>query len=111
VAGSYIDRCRLALSTGNTLADGWFEPFLQSSGLFGCRIRAAAQTRPFSSIIWLCVLDWLSQIDPVPVGRGCHRIGPMGGRIRIAYRILHLRRRVRQGIEDRPVIVLFSGAP
>jgi len=29
LAGSYMERCRLALSSGNTLADGWSPPFLQ----------------------------------------------------------------------------------
>src|SRR5216683_3515625 len=66
VAGSYIDRWRLASSSGNTLADGWSDPFLQKSGLAGGRTRAVIQTRPFSSIIGLCVLVWLSQIGASP---------------------------------------------
>src|SRR5713226_4536409 len=53
VAGSYIDRWRLASSSGNTFADGWSDPFLQKSGLAGGRTRAVIQTRPFSSIIGL----------------------------------------------------------
>src|SRR6266481_2627851 len=66
VAGSYIDRWRLASCSGNTLADGWSDPALQTSGLAGGRIRAVIQTRPFSSIIGLCVLVWLSQIWASP---------------------------------------------
>ena len=49
VLGSYMDRCRLADSIGVSFADGWSEPFLQKSGLAGGRIRAANQTRAFSS--------------------------------------------------------------
>src|SRR5258706_12377926 len=37
LAGSYMDRCRLELSSGNAFADGWLEPFLQKSGLSGGR--------------------------------------------------------------------------
>src|SRR5262249_34470022 len=67
VAGSYIDRWRLASpSSGNALADGWSDPFLQKSGLAGGRTRAVIQTLPFSSIIGLCVLVWLSQIGASP---------------------------------------------
>src|SRR5438477_109729 len=66
VAGSYIERWRLASSSGNTLADGWSEPFLQKSGLAGGRTRAVIQTLPFSSIIGLCSLVWLSQIGSAP---------------------------------------------
>ena len=55
-----------ALFNGNTFAEGWSEPFLQKSGLFGWRMRAAIQTRPFSSIIWLWMLVWLSQIGLGP---------------------------------------------
>jgi hypothetical protein len=65
-AGSYIDRCRDELASGNTRAEGWLEPFLQKSGLLGWRTRAVAHTRPLSSIIWLCVLVWLSQIGSGP---------------------------------------------
>src|SRR5262249_20081804 len=61
-----MDRWRLALCSGNTLADGWSEPCLQKSGLAGSRTRAAIHTRPFSSIIWLWMLVWLSQIGSGP---------------------------------------------
>ena len=53
LAGSYIDRCRLELSIGNALAEGWFEPFLQKSGFSRGRTRAVNHGRPFSSIIGL----------------------------------------------------------
>src|SRR5881296_284153 len=42
LAGSYMERCRLAFSSGNTLADGWLPPFLHQSGLAGGRTRAVA---------------------------------------------------------------------
>src|SRR5688572_33319420 len=61
-----MERCRLAACSGKILADGWSEPALQKSGLAGGRMRAAAQTRPFSSIIWLWMLAWLSQIGSAP---------------------------------------------
>ena len=53
-------------STGNSLADGWSEPFLQKSGFAGGRTREVNQTRPFSSNIGLCMLVWLSQIGSSP---------------------------------------------
>src|SRR5688572_15193332 len=66
LCGSYIERCRPACSIGTTLADGCEDPFLHQSGLAAGRTRAVAHTRPFSSIIWLCVLVWLSQIGSAP---------------------------------------------
>src|SRR5215470_13973926 len=66
VAGSYIDRWRLASCSGKTCADGWLEPRLQKSGLAGARTLAVNQTRPFSSIIGLCVVVSLSQIGSGP---------------------------------------------
>src|SRR5688500_4172518 len=65
-AGSYIERWRAALSIGATCADGCEDPFRHHFGFAGGRMRAAAQTRPFASIIWLCVLVWLSQIGSAP---------------------------------------------
>src|SRR5262249_43241868 len=56
LAGSYIDRWRLASASGNTFAEGWSDPALQKSGLAGGRTRAVIQTLPFSSIIGLCML-------------------------------------------------------
>src|SRR5688572_21754527 len=64
--GSYIESCRAAWSIGTTFADGCEEPFLHQSGFAGGRMRAAAHTLPFASIIWLCVLVWLSQIGCSP---------------------------------------------
>ena len=66
LAGSYIERWRAALSIGATRADGCDEPFRHQSGFAGGRIRAVAHTRPRSSIIWLWVLVWLSQICCAP---------------------------------------------
>src|SRR5712691_882345 len=66
VAGSYMERWRLAASIGNTFAEGWSDPFLQKSGLAGGRTRALNQTRAFSSMIGLCMLVWLSQIGLSP---------------------------------------------
>ena len=66
VAGSNIARCRVEVSSGNTFADGWLEPFLQKSGLGGAPTREVYQTRPFSSNIGLCVVDWPCQIGSSP---------------------------------------------
>src|SRR4051794_35624801 len=40
LAGSYIERCRFALSSGNARAEGWLDPFLQKSGFAEGRTRA-----------------------------------------------------------------------
>src|SRR6185436_18885342 len=64
--GSYIDRWRFACSTGKSFAEGWSEPFLQTSGFAGGRTREVNHTRPFSSSIGLCMLVWLSQIFSLP---------------------------------------------
>src|SRR5262245_30787762 len=66
LAGSYIERWRAELSIGTTFAEGCEEPFLHQSGFAGARMRAAAHTRPRSSIIWLWVLVRLSQIGSPP---------------------------------------------
>src|SRR5262245_28469355 len=66
VFGSYIDRWRLAVSTGVSFAEGCSEPFLHQSGLAGGPTREVNQTWPFSSIIGLCMLAWLSQITSSP---------------------------------------------
>ena len=66
VAGSYIERWRLACSSGNTFADGCSDPLLQKSGFADGRTRAVNQTRPLSSIIGLWLLVWLSQIGSSP---------------------------------------------
>src|SRR3954469_6172368 len=64
--GSYIERWRLALSSGSTCADGWLEPLRQNSGLRGGRTRAVYQTRACSSSIGLWVVVWLSQSGVAP---------------------------------------------
>ena len=53
-------------SSGNSLADGWSEPFLQKSGLLGPRTAAANQTRPCLSNMPLWLLVLLSQIFSSP---------------------------------------------
>src|SRR4051812_10907981 len=52
-AGSYMMTWRFELLIGNAFADGCSDPFLQASGLACGRIRAANQTRDFSSSIRL----------------------------------------------------------
>src|SRR5712675_1849477 len=66
VAGSYLARCRVDCSIGVSFAEGWSEPFLQKSGLANWPTREVNQTCPFSSIIGLCMLAWLSQITSSP---------------------------------------------
>src|SRR6516165_10258622 len=66
LAGSYIDRWRLASFSGKTCAEGWLDPSLQKAGFVGGRTLAVNQTRPFSSIIGLCVVVWLSQMGSAP---------------------------------------------
>ena len=66
VAGSNIERWRFDSASGNTLAEGWSDPFLQKSGFAGGRTRAVIQTRPFSSIIGLWLLVCASQIGSSP---------------------------------------------
>src|SRR5258708_27696652 len=66
LAGSNIERWRLAFSSGSTSAEGWLEPLRQNSGLRGARTRAVYQTRPRSSSIGLCVVVWLVPIDALP---------------------------------------------
>src|SRR5215475_4600892 len=66
VCGSYMERWRLDCSIGNSLAEGWSEPFLQKSGFAGGPTREVNQTRPLSSNIGLCMLVWLSQIGSGP---------------------------------------------
>src|SRR5258706_7133730 len=48
--GSSMETCRVERSSGNTLAEGWSEPFLQKSGFSKGRMRAVNQGRPCSSI-------------------------------------------------------------
>ena len=48
------------------MAEGWLDPVLQNAGFAAGRMRAVNQTRPFSSIIGLCISVWLSQIGLSP---------------------------------------------
>src|SRR5262245_5485475 len=56
VLGSSIATWRPDCSSGNTLAEGWSEPFLQNAGLSNPRTSAANQTRPFVSNMQLWLL-------------------------------------------------------
>src|SRR5271170_7723076 len=53
VAGSSMTTWRFDALIGNTFAEGWSDPALQTSGLGAGRTLAAYQTRPFSSNIRL----------------------------------------------------------
>ena len=66
VFGSSIERWRVELASGNTLADGCAEPCLQKSGLGGGPTREVHHTRPLSSYIGLCVVVWPCQIGSSP---------------------------------------------
>src|SRR4051794_31266916 len=66
VFGSYIASWRPALASGNSLADGWFDSALHTSGLSGGRIVDVIHTRPRASIIGLCTLFLLVQIGSSP---------------------------------------------
>src|ERR1700761_6450368 len=61
-AGSYIAMLRFDCLIGNAFADGCADPALHQSGFSFGRICEVIQTRPFSSIIGLCVIVWLFQI-------------------------------------------------
>ena len=68
-------------------------------------MRAVAHTRPRSSIIWLWVLVWLSQIGSAPqIGRRRHRVGAVRRRVRVAHRVLHFGRDLLQRVEHRPEV-------
>src|SRR5215831_7145014 len=66
VFGSSIDTWRPERSSGNTLADGWSEPFLQKAGLSMPRTAAANHTRPFLSNMPLWLLAFWLQIFSSP---------------------------------------------
>src|SRR5258706_11410144 len=66
LAGSYMETWRPEFSSGNAFADGCVDPALQKSGLRWGRMRAVNQMWPFSSIIGLCMMVWLSQIGLSP---------------------------------------------
>ena len=66
VLGSSIATWRGDRSSGNTLADGWSEPFLQKAGLSMPRTVAASQSLPFLSNMELWLLARVSQIFSSP---------------------------------------------
>src|SRR5215210_4421431 len=66
VFGSYTASWRPEFVSGKSFAEGWLDPALQKSGLFGARTRDVTQTRPFSSNIGLCTFALLVQIGSVP---------------------------------------------
>src|ERR1700674_652903 len=61
-----METCRPEFSSGKAFAEGCVDPALQKSGLRCGRIRAVNQMWPFSSIIGLCMMVWLSQIGFSP---------------------------------------------
>src|SRR6187431_1700303 len=66
VCGSYICRCRLALSSGYTLAEGCVDPSLQNAGLSNGVTAEVSHNRFCSSSIGLCTLFLLVQITSSP---------------------------------------------
>src|SRR5262245_61355811 len=66
VLGSSIATWRPDCSSGNTLAEGCSEPFLQNAGLSMPRTAAANHTRPFLSNMPLWLLARLLQIFSSP---------------------------------------------
>src|SRR5215211_7433492 len=66
VFGSYTARWRADPLSGKRRADGWLDPALQKSGLFGPRTLEVIQTRPVSSNIGLYTFALLVQIGSVP---------------------------------------------
>src|SRR6266478_3186354 len=67
VLGSSIATWRPDCSSGNTLAEGWSEPFLQNAGLSNPRTAAANHTRPFLSNMPLWLLARWLQIFSSPL--------------------------------------------
>src|ERR671922_2002683 len=71
VFGSSTDAWRPERSSGNTSADGWFEPFLQKAGFSIPRTAAANHTRPFLSNMPLWLLArWLQIFSSPQYGEG-----------------------------------------
>src|SRR5271170_4904221 len=66
VFGSSIASWRWLCSRGNSFAEGRSEFLPQKSGSLTPRTAAASHTRPFSSIIELWLLMWVSQICSLP---------------------------------------------
>src|SRR6516225_5377977 len=61
VLGSSIATWRADFSSGNALAEGWSEPFLQNAGSSMPRTVADNQSRPFSSNMALWLFARVSQ--------------------------------------------------
>src|SRR5260221_479526 len=57
---------RLVRSSGNSIAEGWLEPFLQKAGLSGTCPVAASHRRPLRSNIGLWLFALLSQMFSSP---------------------------------------------
>ena len=102
VLGSSIDRCRVEVSSGNTLADGWSEPFLQKVRIGGGPTREVYQTRPVL-IEHRVVRAGLAVPDRLvaPIGRRRQRVVLGRLRLRIAHRHLDGGCLVIDRIEDR----------
>src|SRR5215213_1144249 len=66
VFGSYIVTRRFVLSSGNSTAEGWVEPFLQKSGLSGLWPVAASHRRPLRSNMELWLFARLFQMFSSP---------------------------------------------
>src|SRR5579871_432856 len=66
VAGSYIASWRPDDSSGKSIADGLFDPFLHHAGLSRGRIVDVIHTRPCESYITLWTLVWLVQMASSP---------------------------------------------
>ena len=66
VLGSSNVSARFVRSSGNSLAEGWSEPFWQKAGFLGPRTVAANHTRPVRSNMPLWLLALLSQIFSSP---------------------------------------------
>src|SRR4029453_8749868 len=71
VLGSSIDTWRPERSSGNTLAEGWSEPFLQKAGLSIPRTAAANHTPPLLSNMPLWLLArWFQIFSPPQYAEG-----------------------------------------
>jgi len=120
VFGSSIDTWRPERSSGNTLAEGCSEPFLQKAGFSMPRTAAANHTRPFLSNMPLWLLArWLQIFSSPSTPRAASASRrPRHGReartirgTRIRDRHLEERHLVRLGIQDRHVVGRVLGRP
>ena len=80
VLGSSIDTWRAERSSGNTLAEGWSEPFLQKAGLFDA---AHGRRKPHPALLVEHAIVVVGPLAPdlllAPVGRGRRRLRGGGG--------------------------------